>query len=419
MSRTREMGRAKATGGADERARSRGWRLDTAAVHVGETPDTGASGDVTVPIHLASTFARDALDAPPRGYEYSRSGNPTRDALEARLAHLEGGRHGLAFASGLAAEAAVVLSLLRPGDHVVAMDDLYGGSRRLLDQVFREGWDVAVSFVDARDPEAVQGALRPTTRLIWLETPTNPLLRLCDVEAIAALKRGRPMLRVAVDNTFATPVFQRPLALGADLVVHSTTKYLNGHSDSVGGAVVTDDAEIHERLRFHQNAAGAVLSPFDSYLVLRGLKTLGVRMRAHAANAERIARWLEAHDEVQRVIHPTLESHPQRALAARQMSGGSGMVTFELTGGAARARGFLEALEIVHLAESLGGVESLAESPALMTHASVPPADRQALGLSDGLLRLSVGIEDPEDLIADLEQAFEAGPPGRRVRDGG
>ena len=394
------------------------WGFDTRAVHVGETPDTGHTGDVTVPIHLASTFARAALETPPRGYEYSRSGNPTRDALEQRLAALEGGAFGLVFASGLAAETAVALSLLRPGDHVVLFDDLYGGSRRLFERILGERWGVALSFVDARDPDHVRAALRPETRMIWLETPTNPLLRLCDIEAIAGLKQGREPLALVVDNTFATPFYQRPLDLGADLVVHSTTKYLNGHSDSVGGAVVTRDPALHEALRFHQNAAGAVLSPFDSYLVLRGLKTLGVRMRAHSANAHRIAEWLAGRPEVRRVIYPGLPSHPQHRLASRQMRGFGGMITVELEGGRARALAFLEGLELFHLAESLGGVESLVESPALMTHASVPAAAREKLGLSDSLVRLSVGIEDVDDLIADLEQAFAQGAPGRRVAGG-
>lgn len=399
---------------------SRALGFDTLAVHAGEAPDLAGSGDVVVPVHLASTFARGALDQPPRGYEYSRSGNPTRDTLETRLAALEGGEHGIAFASGLAAETAVFLTLLRPGDHVIAFDDLYGGSRRLLTQIFGERWGVSVTYVDARAPGAVVDAFRPETRLVWLETPTNPMLRLCDIRAISAAAHGRPRCLVAVDNTFATPVFQQPLALGADVVVHSTTKYLNGHADSVGGVVITSNAGLHERLRFHQNAAGAVLSPFDSYLVLRGLRTLALRMRAHARNAARIAEWLGERQDVARVIYPGLESHPQHDLARRQMSGYSGMVTFELSGGAARARRFLEALEIPRLAESLGGVESLVESPALMTHASVPAEARAALGLSDGLVRLSVGIEDSEDLLADLQQALAADPDaaGHQVRRG-
>jgi cystathionine gamma-lyase len=387
-------------------------KFDTRAVHVGEEPNfaPGGTGDVVMPIHLASTFARAEIDAPTAGYEYSRSGNPTRDGLERRLAALEDGRHALAFASGLAAETAVVLSLLRPGDHVVLFDDLYGGSRRLFTKVFSEQWGLSITFVDATDPARVAEAMRSETRMIWLETPTNPLLKLCDIEAICDLAQRKNCL-VAVDNTFMTPAFQRPLALGADLVVHSTTKYLNGHSDSVGGAVIVSDEGLHERLRFHQNAAGAVLSPFDSFLVLRGLKTLGVRMRAHQDNAARIAAWLSERSEVSRVVYPGLDSHPQHDLAARQMSGFGGMVSFELTHGLTAARVVLESLKIFALAESLGGVESLVESPALMTHASVPAEARRDIGLADGLIRLSVGIEDREDLLADLDHALRKTHP--------
>ncbi len=383
-------------------------KFDTRAVHVGEEPNLqpGGTGDVVMPIHLASTFARASIDQPTAGYEYSRSGNPTRDGLERRLAALEGGGHGLAFASGLAAETAVVLTFLRPGDHVVLFDDLYGGSRRLFTKIFAKQWGLSLSFVDARDTAAVEAALRPETRMIWMETPTNPLLKLCDIEAIAELTAGQECLLV-VDNTFMTPAFQRPLALGADVVVHSTTKYLNGHSDSVGGAVIVSDDALAERLRFHQNAAGAVLSPFDSFLVLRGLKTLGVRLRAHQDNALRIAGWLEERPEVSRVIYPGLDSHPQHGLALRQMSGFGGMVSFELRGGLPAARRFLETVRLFALAESLGGVESLIESPALMTHASVPPEARREIGLADGLVRLSVGIESAEDLIADLDRGLK------------
>ncbi|MDY0001115.1 MAG: PLP-dependent aspartate aminotransferase family protein [Polyangia bacterium] len=399
------------------------WGFSTRAVHAGEAPNLapGGAGDVAVPIHLAATFARASVERPTGGYEYSRSGNPTRDALETRLASLEGARFGLVFASGLAAETAVALTLLRPGDHLVLFDDLYGGSRRLFDRIFGERWGVAATFVDARSTDAVREALRPETRMVWLESPTNPLLKLCDIRAVAELAHGHAQMvgkgpiHVVVDNTFATPFFQRPLALGADLVVHSTTKYLNGHSDSVGGAVLTDNPCLHKDLGFHQNAAGAVLSPFDSYLVLRGTKTLGVRMPAHAQGALQVARFLEGRPEVERVIYPGLPSHPQHELAREQMSGFGGMVSAVLRGGLPRARAFLEALEVFALAESLGGVESLAESPALMTHASVPPEERARIGLPDGLVRLSVGIEDPADLIADLSRALSAAPPGQRV----
>ncbi|RMI12863.1 MAG: cystathionine gamma-synthase [Calditrichaeota bacterium] len=382
-------------------------RFETKAIHEGEEPNLaeGGTGDVTMPIHLASTFARREIDNPPQGYEYARTANPTRDALEKRLAALEGGQYALAFASGLAAETSLFLALMQAGDQVVAFDDLYGGTRRLFDRVFAERYGIEFTYVDARNPEQVAGAIRDNTRLIWLETPTNPLLKLCDIRAIAQLahERGIP---VAVDNTFMSPYFQQPLTLGADLVVHSTTKYLNGHSDSVGGAIITSDAALYEKLKFTQNAAGAILSPFDSYLVLRGTKTLAVRMQRHEQNALQIARYLEAHPRVRRVIYPGLESHPQHRLARRQMRGFGGMLSFELDGSLKEARRFVESVRIFALAESLGGVESLIELPAIMTHASVPPEERRKIGLADGLIRLSVGIEHVEDLIADLEGAF-------------
>lgn len=382
-------------------------RFETKAIHEGEEPNLaeGGTGDVTMPIHLASTFARREIDNPPQGYEYARTANPTRDALEKRLAALEGGQYALAFASGLAAETSLFLALMQAGDQVVAFDDLYGGTRRLFDRVFAERYGIEFTYVDARNPEQVAGAIRDNTRLIWLETPTNPLLKLCDIRAIAQLahERGIP---VAVDNTFMSPYFQQPLTLGADLVVHSTTKYLNGHSDSVGGAIITSDAALYEKLKFTQNAAGAILSPFDSYLVLRGTKTLAVRMQRHEQNALQIARYLEAHPRVRRVIYPGLESHPQHQLARRQMRGFGGMLSFELDGSLKEARRFVESVRIFALAESLGGVESLIELPAIMTHASVPPEERRKIGLADGLIRLSVGIEHVEDLIADLEGAF-------------
>ncbi len=401
-------------------------RFDTKAVHVGEEPNLapGGSGDVVMPIHLASTFARARLSEPTGGYEYSRSGNPTRDGLERRLAALEGGSEAICFASGLAAETATVLTFLRPGDHVVLFQDLYGGTRRLFSRVFAKRWGLRLSYVDARDPGQVAEAMGPDTRMVWLESPTNPLLGLCDIRVIADMVEARGPgtgagsgggargCLLVVDNTFMTPVFQRPLELGAHLVVHSTTKYLNGHSDSVGGVVITGDHGLAERLRFHQNAAGAVLSPFDSFLVLRGLKTLGVRMAAHQAGAARVTRWLEGRPEVRGVIYPGLESHPQHELAARQMHGFGGMVSVELEGGLGAARRLLETVRIFALAESLGGVESLMESPALMTHASVAPEARRRIGLSDGLVRLSVGIEDVEDLLEDLERGLRASQVG-------
>ena len=382
-------------------------KFATMAVHVGEEPDfrEGAAGDVVVPIHLSSTFARKEVEHPTAGYEYSRTGNPTRQALEKRLAALEDARYGLAFASGLAAETTLVLSLLRRGDHVVAFDDLYGGTRRLFADVFGE-FGVEASYADATDAENVRRALRPATRLIWLETPTNPLMRLCDVRAIADLARSRRIVTV-VDNTFATPYFQRPLALGADIVVHSTTKYLGGHSDIIGGAVMTSHQELHRRLRFNQNAVGAVPSPFDCYLLLRGLKTLPLRMEKHAENAREVARFLAGHSRVKSVYYPGLPSHPQHELARSQMTGAGGMLSFEVDGTREEALAVLRRVRLFAIAESLGGVESIIEHPALMTHASVPAEERLRVGLGDALIRVSVGIEDAEDLIADLAQALE------------
>jgi cystathionine gamma-lyase len=378
-------------------------RLETLAIHAGQPPDP-RTGAVMTPIVLSSTFAQEG-PGQHKGYDYSRSGNPTRDALEACYAALEGARHGLAFASGLAASDAV-LHLLQAGDHVLASDDVYGGTFRILDKVHRRH-GIAFDQVDMTDLAAVERALRPTTRLVWIESPTNPLLKIADVAAVAKLARARGAVSV-VDNTFATPFFQRPLDLGADLVLHSATKYLNGHSDVVGGAVMTRDDDLAGRLRFVQNAAGAVPSPMDCYLVLRGLKTLAVRMERHAESSLRVARWLEAHPQVERVLHPGLPSHPQHALAQRQMSGFGGMLSFVIRGGLPAARAFLGALRLFACAESLGGVESLIEHPALMTHASIPEAQRTVLGIGDGLIRVSVGIEHVEDLLADLAGGFAA-----------
>jgi cystathionine gamma-lyase len=358
------------------------------------------------PIFLTSTYAQRG-PGEHTGFEYSRTQNPTRFALEANLAALEGGAWGLAFNAGLAASSAV-LSLFDAGDEVVAGDDLYGGSFRLFDKVFRR-LGLAFTYVDARDPDAVAAAITPRTRLCWLETPTNPLLRLYDIRAVAAACRARGVL-LCVDNTFMTPYFQRPLALGADLVVHSTTKYLNGHSDVIGGAVVGRDPALRERLAFLQNAMGGSQPALDSFLVLRGTKTLHVRMERHQQNALAVARWLEARPDVERVFYPGLRSHPQHALARRQMSGFGGMVSFVLRGPRplARARALLRRVRVFTCAESLGGVESLAEHPALMTHASIPADRRRALGIGDGLVRLSVGIEHADDLIADLASAIAA-----------
>lgn len=386
---------------------SEGRRFETLAVHAGQAPDP-VTGAVMTPIYLSSTYAQ-AGPGEHRGFEYSRTQNPTRFALEANLAALERGTFALAFASGCTA-AAAVLQLLRPGDHVVAGEDLYGGTYRLFERVFR-GSGLSFSYVDARSPERVAGAFRAETKMCWLESPTNPLLRLADIQAVATRCRARGVLLV-VDNTFLTPYFQRPLELGADLVVHSTTKYLNGHSDVIGGAVVGRDPGLGERLRFLQNAIGAVPSPVDAFLVLRGIKTLALRMERHQANAAALAEWLATRPEVEEVIYPGLPSHPQHALACRQMSGFGGMIALRLKGGLEQARAMLRAVRIFACAESLGGVESLIEHPALMTHASVPPEQRRALGITDGLVRLSVGIEHVEDLRRDLEQALAAAGRG-------
>jgi cystathionine gamma-lyase len=378
-------------------------RFETLAIHAGQQPDA-STGAVMTPVYLSSTYAQTG-PGEHRGFEYSRTQNPTRFALEDNLAALEGGAFGLAFASGSAATA-TVLHLLQRGDHVVAADDLYGGSFRLFERVFRaNGLDF--TYVDPRAPERFASAIRPDTRLCWLESPTNPLLKLADVAQIAAACRSRNVI-VVVDNTFMTPYFQRPLELGADLVVHSTTKYLNGHSDVIGGAVIGRDPALGERLKFLQNAIGAVPSPFDSFLVLRGIKTLALRMERHQANALALAHWLETRADVEQVIYPGLPSHPQHDLARRQMSGFGGMIGVRLRGGLDCARAVLRAVKVFACAESLGGVESLIEHPALMTHASVPAAQRAALGITDGLLRLSVGVEHIDDLREDLEQAFDA-----------
>lgn len=381
---------------------------ETLAIHAGQHPDP-VHGAVMTPIVLSSTFAQEG-PGEHRGFDYSRSGNPTRNALEACGAALEGATHGLAFSSGCAATT-TVLHLLRPGDHVVCGDDVYGGTFRILDRVMKP-LGVTATFVDMRDLTRTAEAFRPETKLVWLETPSNPMLKVFDIAAVCALAEARGAMSV-VDNTFATPVIQRPLALGATAVVHSSTKYLNGHSDVVGGFVMTSDDDVAARLRFLQNAMGAVPSPFDCFLVLRGLKTLHVRVERHAKNALALARWLEAHPDVARVHYPGLASHPQHDLAATQMALPGGMMSFVLRAGATgtvaeRARRFLKALKVFTLAESLGGVESLIELPAVMTHASLPPETRAALGIDDGLVRLSAGIESVDDLQHDLAQALDA-----------
>ena len=382
-------------------------KFETKAIHVGEEPNLkeGGSGDVVVPIHLSSTFARREVEKPTGGYEYSRSGNPTRHTLEKRLAVLENARFGLAFSSGLAAETVLCMTLLKSGDHVIAFDDLYGGTKRLFNTIFNRNFGVEFSYVDARDKENIKRGIKENTRLIWLETPTNPLMRLCDLKGISDIAREKGILTV-VDNTFMSPYFQRPLDFGIDIVVHSTTKYLNGHSDSVGGAIMLSDEDIYNKLKFNQNAIGAILSPFDSYMVLRGIKTLAIRMDRHSQNAIDIARYLESHPKVRNVYYPGLKSHPQFEMARRQMSGFGGMISFEMDGGLEEARAFLEGLRIFSLAESLGGVESLIEHPALMTHASIPKEEREKVGITDSLIRVSVGIEDVDDLKEDLDNAL-------------
>lgn len=382
-------------------------RFATKAIHIGEEPDLreGNSGDVVVPIHLSTTFARGDVEKPTGGYEYSRTGNPTRNALERRLAALENAKFGLAFASGMAAEATLILSLLKSGGHIVAFDDLYGGTRRLFNDVLQK-FGLTFSYVDARDPKNVDKAVQSSTKLFWLETPTNPLMKLCDIEAIAEIAKKRNIITV-IDNTFMSPYFQNPLDLGADIVVHSTTKYLGGHSDVVGGAIMLSDEEFYNKIKFNQNAIGAVPSPFDCFLVLRGMKTLAVRMERHAYNAQKIAEYLESHPKVKRVYFPGLTTHAQHRLAKKQMSGFGGMLSFEINGGVEDAKAFLKRLKIFALAESLGGVESLIEHPAIMTHASIPIKDREKIGITNTLIRISVGLEALDDLIADLKRALE------------
>ncbi|MFL5271014.1 MAG: cystathionine gamma-synthase [Anaeromyxobacteraceae bacterium] len=377
--------------------------FETLAIHAGQRPDP-TTGAIMTPVYLTSTYVQDG-PGEHKGYEYSRTRNPTREALEGCLAALEGAKHGLAFASGLAATDAI-LHLLDAGDHVLASDDVYGGTFRIFDKVFRR-LGLEFSYVDMSDPSNVERGFRKNTKLVWIETPTNPMLKLVDLEAVAKLAKARGA-RTVVDNTFASPFFQRPIEHGIDLVAHSTTKYLNGHSDVVGGAVMTSDDAVHERIRFLQNAVGGVPGPLDSFLVLRGLKTLHVRMQRHAENALAIAKFLERHPKVEKVTYPGLAAHPQHALALRQMRGFGGMLTFVVTGGLEAARAFLKAVRIFACAESLGGVESLIEHPAIMTHASVPRETREALGIADGFIRVSCGIENVTDLIADLERGFAA-----------
>lgn len=377
--------------------------LGTLAIHAGQSPDP-STGAVMTPIYATSTYAQKSPGVH-QGYEYSRSHNPTRFAYERCVAALEGGRHGYAFASGLAATS-TLLDALDAGSHVICMDDVYGGTYRLFERVRHRSAGLDFSFIDLNDMQALEAAVTPKTRLIWCETPTNPLLKIVDIARLAEFARKRG-IRLAVDNTFSSPMLQRPLDLGANIVMHSATKYLNGHSDIVGGMlVVGDDTELAEQMTFLQNAVGGVQGPFDSFLALRGLKTLHLRMKAHCDNAMQLAEWLQSHPAVDKVVYPGLASHPQHALAKTQMQGFGGMVSVWLKGGLPAARRFMERTELFACAESLGGVESLVNHPAIMTHASIPPERRAALGVTDNLVRLSVGVEDVADLRAELAAAL-------------
>lgn len=378
------------------------YGLGTRAIHAGQHPDP-TTGAIMTPIYATSTYVQESPGRH-KGYEYSRTQNPTRMAYERCVTELEGGVAGFAFGSGLAA-AATVLDLLDSGSHVIAMDDLYGGSYRLFERVRRRSAGLDFSFVDLNDGAALKAALKPSTRMIWAETPTNPMLKLVDLSKVARFAKKHDLILV-VDNTFCSPILQRPLEHGADLVLHSATKYLNGHSDMVGGVVVAGSNELAEKMAFLQNSVGAIAGPFDAFLAMRGLKTLHLRMKAHCEGALELARWLNKHPAIERVIYPGLKTHPQHALARRQMDGFGGIISAEVKGGLKKARRMLERCELFALAESLGGVESLIEHPAIMTHASVPPENRKRLGISDGLIRLSVGVEDIDDLRAELSSAL-------------
>ncbi len=376
--------------------------MGTKAIHAGQVPDP-STGAIMTPIYATSTYVQKSPGVH-QGYEYSRTHNPTRGAYERCIAALESGTHGFAFASGLAA-AATVLEMLDSGAHVIVMDDVYGGTFRLFERVRKRSAGLQFSFVDMTKPGAIEAAIQPNTKMIWVETPTNPMLKLVDLKAVASIAKARGLISV-VDNTFASPILQRPLELGCDIVLHSATKYLNGHSDIVGGVLVTANAELGAQLSFLQNAIGAVQGPFDSFLALRGLKTLHLRVQRTCENALQIAQWLEKHPAVEKVIYPGLPSHPQHALAKQQMHGFGGIISVVVKGGLAAATQMLERCELFALAESLGGVESLIEHPAIMTHASIPADKRAELGIADGLIRLSVGVEDVRDLLAELEYAL-------------
>ena len=377
-------------------------KFSTRAIHAGQAPDP-TTGAIMTPVYLSSTYVQESPGVH-KGWEYSRTHNPTRRAYENCIADLESGKFGFAFASGCAATT-TVMQLLRQGDHVVAFDDMYGGTYRLFDKVLRHN-GLDFTFTDLTDVDNFTKAIKPNTKMVWLETPTNPTLKLTDISAIVKIAKQNDIL-VVVDNTFMSPYFQRPLELGADIVVHSATKYIGGHSDIVGGVAVTSNSQLAEKIGFLSNSMGGIQGAFDSFLALRSLKTLPIRMRAHAENAMKIAVFLETHPQVDRVIYPGLKSHPQHELAKKQMSGFGGMITFFIKGGMEASRKFLESVKVFALAESLGGVESLIEHPAIMTHASVPAEQRKKIGIDDSLIRLSVGIEDFDDLIADLKHAFD------------
>ncbi|MGZ3726097.1 MAG: cystathionine gamma-synthase [Pseudobdellovibrio sp.] len=377
-------------------------KFSTRAIHAGQEPDP-TTGAIMTPVYLSSTYVQESPGVH-KGWEYSRTHNPTRKAYENCIANLESGKYGFAFASGCAATT-TILHMLKQGDHVIAMDDMYGGTFRLFDKVLQHN-GIEFSYVDLTNPTKFSEAIWSNTKMVWLETPTNPTLKLTDIEAIVKIAKAKNIL-VAVDNTFMSPYFQRPLELGADIVVHSATKYIGGHSDVVGGAVVVNDQKLAEKIAFLSNSMGGVQGAFDSYLALRSLKTLPIRMKAHAENAMKVAEYLEKHSLVEKVVYPGLKSHPHYDLAKKQMSGFGGMITFFIKGGMEASRKFLESVQVFALAESLGGVESLIEHPAIMTHASVPPAQRAKLGIDDSLIRLSVCVEDVDDLIGDLKQAFE------------
>jgi len=376
-------------------------RFETRAIHAGCEPDSG-TGAIMTPIFQTSTYVQES-PGKHKGYDYSRTHNPTRTALEKNIASLEEGNYGLAFSSGMSA-ITTITQMLNAGDHIICSDDVYGGTFRLFDKVLKK-FNLEFDFIDLTSLQSLERHIKNTTKLVWLESPSNPLLKLIDIEATARIAKSRGIVTV-VDNTFATPFFQKPLKLGADIVMHSTTKYLNGHSDVIGGALVMNDQELYDKLQFLQNAAGGVPGPFDCFLVLRGIKTLAIRMERHAENALKIAQFLENHPKVRKVIYPGLSSHPQHELAKKQMTGFGGIITFFIKGGLEAARRFLERVKIFSLAESLGGVESLIEHPAIMTHASLPKEVREKIGISDELIRVSVGIEHVDDLISDLKQAL-------------